>query len=242
MTSRPRSSSRKKTDTTENKVIYSDNGSLAVHLTTGAEAVKLSDTDHILETEPVFVVFDEAEKNNKPLAWCCITTSADKGHDTPFACSALFTTQKLMKRHPDLRFLEVSIFRIVDEKKAHRARGLLWQAITLYCAENSIDYILGCFSFDGKYPAEYALELSYLHHFCQTEPHLQLQAHNGASMDIMPVEAVKPKEVFRFLPPLLRYYLRLGAKAAKGAAISSDKAGIDVLLLIPAQSMKISPF
>jgi len=242
MTSRPRSSSQEKNGKTESKVVYNDYGSLAVRLITGAEALKLCDTDNIPEEEPVFVVFDTEKKSNKPLAWCCITTSTDKGHETSFACSALFTTQTLMKHHPDLRFLEVSILHIADEKRAHRARGLLWQAITLYCAENSIDYILGCFSFEGKYPAEYALELSYLHHFCQIDPHLQLQAHNGASMDIMPMEAVKPKEVFRFLPPMLRYYLRLGAKVAKGAAINSDKAGIDVLLLIPAQSMKISTF
>lgn len=154
----------------------------------------------------------------------------------------LHFTENIMQTHKDKNFLEIILFHIADPYKMTRAKTILLRALGDYCRSSQIDYIFGKFSFDGKYPAAYAREFSYLYHHyrLQTPPPAACSSAKitkNASMDIMPEEAVSPHKTHRFLPPLLRYCLRLGAKAVDNVAIDNhynQGAGImNVLLFIP---------
>lgn len=222
-------------------------GSLAVRLVKRKDAARVLDLNLGRECKRrkdshVFIIFDMTEHGASPVACCCITNSAEIPRGVVFESSSRFACEALVRRYPNKRFLEISAFHMLDEQKARRAKGLLWRAISGYCQQNNIDYVLGCFSFYGKYPAAYALELSYLYHYCQADPELQVAANSGMSMDIMPVEAVKPEKASRFLPPLLRYCLRLGAKASNMVAVDRNTDAMNVLLLIPARIIRASAF
>lgn len=215
--------------------------SLWVRLVEGKDAASIASLGKACgcrKDSQVFIVFDETGQDAPhPVAYCCITDSieAARGHD--FKGEKRFASAALAARYPDKRFLEISIFHMLDEKKAHRAKGLLWRAIADYCQGRHIDYVLGCFSFDGKYPAAYALEFSYLYHYCQADPQLQMLARTGVSMDIMPAEAVRPDQAFRFLPPLLRYCLRLGAKVSNRVVVDKNTDALNIFLLMPARTI-----
>jgi len=190
----------------------------------------------------LFIVFNRAEGKSLPVAYCCITDDKDVRQGITFASNHRFATESLISRYPDKRFLEISAFHMRNEDMAHRAKGLLWRAITNYCAHHAIDYVLGCFSFDGKYPAAHAMAFSYLYHYCQADPQLQVTANVGVSMDIMPAEAVRPDRAHRFLPPLLRYCLRLGARVSDTVAVDRNIDAMNVFLLLPARPMAQAVF
>jgi len=220
-------------------------GSLSVHLVKGREAAHIPDLEKDCRCRKdghIFIIFNRTDHGTIPVAYCCITDDIEVRQGITFESSNRFASEMLIKRYPDKHFLEISTFHMLNRKKVHRAKGLLWRAITDYCECNHIDYILGCFSFDGKYPAAYAMELSYLYHYCQADPELQVTASEGVTMDIMPAEAVNPDKVFRFLPPLLRYCLRLGARVSDMVVVDKSMDAMNVFLLLPARTIHASAF
>lgn len=215
-------------------------GSLVVRLLTGEEVERLSGLDKIPfldRSKRMFVVFDETEADSSPLALCTITDTSDIGKGACFETAGHFSSDALTLAFPRLRFLETGEFHIMNQAKAHRAQGLLWHAIAAYCESHNIDYLFGAFSFEGRYPAAYALELSYLHHYHLIESALRVGAVDGVSMDIMPQEAIRPNEAFAFLPPLLRYCLRMGGKVGDGVAIDRDRNAVRIFMIMSAQEI-----
>jgi|GEM_PF-1104285 len=148
-------------------------------------------------------------------------------------------------------FLEIAAFRLyaalAETKAAARAKTLLLRAVADYCRRQEVEYICGQFSFAGKYPAAYAREFSCLYHYYRIKgalPQIRMADRDAerapaVSMDIMPAEAVPPDKSRRFLPPMLRYCLKLGAKADGNVTI--DRAynhgigAMNVFLAMPAR-------
>jgi len=150
-----------------------------------------------------------------------------------------FAAENIVKTHYDKNFLEIALFHIADRRRAPRAKTLLLRAIADYCRHKQIDYIFGQFSFEGKYPAAYAREFSCLYHHYRVQKSFAPACGSGksVSMDIMPAEAVPPAKARRFLPPLLRYCLRLGARAGDHVAVDKSydqgTGAMNIFLLLP---------
>ena len=53
------------------------------------------------------------------------------------------------------------------------------------------------------------------------------------AMDLLSKEAVDPKAALRDLPPLIKGYLRLGARFGDGAVIDRQFGTTDVLVVLP---------
>lgn len=123
--------------------------------------------------------------------------------------------------------------------KSYRARPvamqLLWRAVMVCVARFSIDVLFGCASLHGTDPDALALPLSYLyHHHAMTGPD-RVRAHSRlhVSMDRMPREAIDLREARRALPPLVKGYLRAGARIGDGAVIDRQFGTTDVLIHLP---------
>lgn len=150
-----------------------------------------------------------------------------------------FAAENIVKTHQGKNFLEIALFHIADKRKTPRAKTLLLRAVADYCQKKQIDYIFGQFSFAGKYPAAYAREFSYLYHHYQVKKSFTpaCDSAKSVSMDIMPAEAVPPGKNRHFMPPLLRYCLRLGAKAGDRVAVDKSynqgAGAMNVFLLMP---------
>ena len=123
--------------------------------------------------------------------------------------------------------------------KEYRSRPatmqLLWRGVMVYITRFSIDVMFGCASFSGTDPKALALPLSYLYHFHRAPPEIRVRAVPSlyVDMNLMPKEAIDPKEALRTLPPLLKGYVRAGAGIGDGAVIDHQFGTTDVFIYFP---------
>ncbi len=146
-----------------------------------------------------------------------------------------FELEQLVARHPDRRFLELGRSCVLPEYRSKRTIEVLWQGIWAYINHFGIDVMTGCASFHGTLPAAHAEALSYLAHYCRTTPLWDVRAVPGRyfTMDLMPREAINARSAISSLPPLIKGYLRVGAKIGDGCVIDYDFATTDVFIVLP---------
>ena len=111
--------------------------------------------------EWVMTVSDKAHPQN-PVARCSMTLTNVLGSNQNLDGTSLGESFEVEGGQNTPVFLTIAPFECFDKSKAHRAQGLLWQAISNFCLLRNVDYVIGSLAFDSRYPAAHALELSYL--------------------------------------------------------------------------------
>jgi len=156
-----------------------------------------------------------------------------------FYSEAEFELGKLIARHPERRFLELGRSCVLPAYRSKRTIELLWQGIWAYCRRKGVDVMTGCASFHGTVPAAHAEALSFLSHFCQADGLWSIRAkpERYVSMDLMPLEAIDAKAALTAMPPLIKGYLRLGAKFGDGCVIDRDFCTTDVFVVLPVEAI-----
>jgi putative hemolysin len=146
-----------------------------------------------------------------------------------------FELPALVARHPGTRFLELGRSCVLPAYRAKRTIEVLWQGCWAYVNHYGIDVMTGCASFQGTVPAAHAEALSFLAHHCRAEGEWAIRAVPGRyqPMDLMPVEAVGLRSAMNALPPLIKGYLRLGAKIGEGCVIDHEFGTTDVCIVLP---------
>jgi putative hemolysin len=93
----------------------------------------------------------------------------------------------------------------------------------------------GCASFHGTVPAAHAEALSFLAQNCRADDDWDVRAviSRYHTMDLMPSEAVNPRSALSAMPPLIKGYLRLGARIGDGCVIDRDFGTTDVFIILP---------
>ena len=152
-----------------------------------------------------------------------------------FYSSSEFELDVLAARHPELRFLELGRSCVLPEYRSRRTIELLWQGIWAYVHAHRIGVMAGCASFPGTIPAAHAEALSFLTHNCRAEGDWQVSALSARwqAMDLMPAEAVNARAALAAMPPLIKGYLRLGARIGDGCVVDHDFRTTDVLVVLP---------
>lgn len=111
--------------------------------------------------------------------------------------------------------------------------GLLWQGLGDYIIHNEIRWMFGCSSIHAQSPKQSQLIHQHLMKHHLVEPALQATPENPA---LITVEAeLTPQEermANRILPPLLRTYLKLGAKICGHPHLDEEMNCIDYLTLL----------
>ncbi|MCR4267363.1 GNAT family N-acetyltransferase [Nitratireductor sp. ZSWI3] len=150
-----------------------------------------------------------------------------------------FAIESLMARHSRRRFLELGRSCVLPPYRTKRTIELLWQGIWAYCRKRRIDVMMGCASFPGVVPAAHAEAFSFLSHHCQAEGdwHVRAVAGRFAPMDLMPKEAVQARSALAAMPPLVKGYLRLGARFGEGCVIDHDFGTTDVFVVLPVETI-----
>ncbi|KFB11410.1 GNAT family N-acetyltransferase [Nitratireductor basaltis] len=145
----------------------------------------------------------------------------------------------LVSRHQGRRFLELGRSCVLPAYRSKRTIELLWQGIWAYCRKRDIDVMTGCASFPGTVPAAHAEALSFLHHFARSEGAWAVRARDDrfSSMDLMPAEAINMKAALAAMPPLIKGYLRLGARFGEGCVIDRHFGTTDVLVVLPVEAI-----
>ncbi len=145
-----------------------------------------------------------------------------------------FELESLMARHADRRFLELGRSCVLPEYRSKRTVELLWQGIWAYCRIHGIDVMTGCASFHGTVPAAHAEALSLLAHNFRPEPEWDVRAvaSRYRPMDLMPAEAVDVRRALAAMPPLIKGYLRIGARFGDGCVVDDDFGTTDVFVIL----------
>lgn len=148
-----------------------------------------------------------------------------------------FEIETLMARHPGRRFLELGRSCVLPEYRSKRTVELLWQGIWAYCRLHAIDVMTGCASFPGVVPAAHAQALSFLAQNAPAEREWAVSAvaSRRQPMDLMPGEAVDLRTALAAMPPLVKGYLRLGARFGDGCVIDRDFHTTDVFVVLPVE-------
>jgi putative hemolysin len=146
-----------------------------------------------------------------------------------------FELRKLMDRHPDQRFLELGRSCVLPQYRSKRTIEVLWQGIWAYVTRHGMGVMTGCASFPGTDPTAHAQALSCLAHDFRARPAWDVRAVAGryAAMDLLPRHAVDARAALAAMPPLIKGYLRLGARIGDGCVIDRDFGTVDVFIVLP---------
>lgn len=115
--------------------------------------------------------------------------------------------------------------------------SLLWRGIADYLALHDIGLMFGCASFPGIDPDAHAAALSYLHHVCLA-PDYQRPAvlpDKGIALERLPRGSYDERRALVQLPPLIKGYLRAGARFGDGAFVDREFNTIDVCVVMPVE-------
>ncbi|WP_244639027.1 GNAT family N-acetyltransferase [Bosea sp. ANAM02] len=156
-----------------------------------------------------------------------------------FYTESEFDLGPMLALHPGSRFLELGRSCVLKPYRTKRTVELLWSGIWAYLQHHRIDAMFGCASFDGIDPDALALPLSFLHHHARSEGAWAAAAHaeHFVGMDRLPPEMVDAKLALKQLPPLIKGYLRIGARFGTGAVIDRQFGTTDVLVVLPVSAI-----
>lgn len=163
------------------------------------------------------------------------------GAEDRFYSDATFEIGALVARHPGRHLLELGRSCVLPDYRSKRTIELLWQGIWSYCRRTGVDVMFGCASFAGATPQDHATALAFLHHHARAAGAWAVSARREVRVDMnmMPAEAIDLKAAMVALPPLIKGYLRLGARFGDGAVIDHAFGSVDVLVVLPVE--QISP-
>jgi putative hemolysin len=145
-----------------------------------------------------------------------------------------FDLRGLFAAHPGARCLELGRACVLAPYRDRKTIDLLWHGLWRYVRHHEIDLMFGCGSLEGVDPALSAQCLSYLRHHAAAPSDWGLRALPARYLPMERVarEALDAKAAFQSLPPLLKAYLRLGARCGDGAVLDRPFGVIDVLVVM----------
>mgnify|MGYP000856000880 FL=1 len=134
----------------------------------------------------------------------------------------------------DAKLLELGRSCVLPQYRTRPIMQLLWQGIAEYVTDHRIDLLFGCASLHGTDLQANAKALSYLYHYHLAPADLRPRALGARyeNMNILPKESLNLREVFSDLPPLIKGYLRVGARIGDGAVIDAQFNTTDVCIIM----------
>lgn len=194
--------------------------------------------DHLLVLDHAATADADSDKPAIVGTYRLLTDEAAARHDG-FYSQSEYRIDAMVARHADRRFLELGRSCVSLPYRTKRTVELLWQGIWAYVRRHGIDVMFGCASFSGTDPDALALPLSFLHHRALAPQPWRVRAQPGlfCSMARLPSEAIEDRAAIRALPPLIKGYLRLGARVGEGAVIDYRFGTTDILIILPVEAI-----
>lgn len=146
-----------------------------------------------------------------------------------------FDIAPLLARHPGKRFLELGRSCVHKDWRNKKTLELMWRGIWTYARHHRIDAMIGCASLPGASPLAHAAALSFLHHhaLAAEEWRAGAPAPLHVEMNYLSRESLDTRKALAALPPLVKAYLRCGAKFGASAVIDRAFGTTDVFVVMP---------
>lgn len=156
-----------------------------------------------------------------------------------FYTAGEYDISAMLKARKGQRLLELGRSCVLKAYRTGPTMQLLWRGLLVYLIKHDIDLMFGCASLPGTDPKALALELSYLYHFHLAPEHERVRAlpERYVAMNVLAKEAIDEAEALRALPPLVKGYVRTGAKIGDGAVIDHQFGTTDVFIYFPVASV-----
>jgi putative hemolysin len=147
----------------------------------------------------------------------------------------------LLARHGGKQFLELGRSCVLAPYRSKRTLELLWRGIWAYAKHYRIDALFGCASLEGTNPLAHAVSLSFLSHFAAASEEWRVRAldQRHVSMQMLIRDSVDKRRALAALPPLIKGYLRCGAKVGDGAVIDHQFGTTDVFIIMPVAELDL---
>ncbi len=115
--------------------------------------------------------------------------------------------------------------------------SLLWRGIADYIARYDISLMFGCASFAGTDPDAHGAALSYLHHhhLAPEDRRPRVLDGKGVALERLARGQYEERRALFGLPPLVKGYLRAGAKFGDGAYVDHGFNTTDVCVVMPVE-------
>ena len=143
-----------------------------------------------------------------------------------------FDIAPLLARHADKRFLELGRSCVHPDWRSKRVMELLWRGVWTYVRHHRIDVLIGCASLPGADALRHRQVLRFLADNARAQGEWSASAlprrrapEPPAHADLGPVR--------NLLPPLVKGYLRVGARFGDGAVVDHQFGTTDVLVIMP---------
>lgn len=152
-----------------------------------------------------------------------------------FYTAGEFDIAPLLDVHREKNLLELGRSCVLKPYRIRKTVELLWAGLWSYVQRHRIDAMIGCASLEGTDPDRLAPQLSFLHHHAAAEPEWRASALPGryVRMNRIAAEALDRKAALLGLPPLVKAYLRVGARFGDGAVVDWQFGTTDVFVVMP---------
>lgn len=172
-------------------------------------------------------------------AYRLLRSDVAKAKSCGFYSAAEYDVASLVARHPEKRFLELGRSCVLADYRGKRVIDLLWRGILAYLRHHHIDVMIGCASFEGANAFAHAQGLSFLAHHARAEGEWSVRACAGlrTPMEMLARESVDARRALASLPPLVKGYLRVGARFGDGAVVDRKFNTTDVFVVMPVREL-----
>lgn len=133
------------------------------------------------------------------------------------------------------RLLELGRSCVLPAYRNKAVMQMLWRGIASYVADHRIDIMFGCASFHGTDLEPLKEQLSYLYHYHMSDDHLRARVQDSSyiSMNMMDKDSIDVRRAFMSLEPLIKGYLRVGARVGDGVFVDHQFNTSDVCIIMP---------
>ena len=152
-----------------------------------------------------------------------------------FYSAGEFDIAPMLALHPGKKFLELGRSCVAQAYRGKRTLELLWRGLWAYVQHHRVDVMIGCASLPGTNPLALALPLSFLHAHARAEGDWAVEGLPGRAMPsgILSAAALNPRQALACLPPLVKGYLRVGAKFSASAVVDRQFGTTDLFVIMP---------
>lgn len=146
-----------------------------------------------------------------------------------------FDLAPLLARHPGARLLELGRSCVHPDYRSKRVIELLWRGLWLYAMHYRIDALIGCASFAGTDLEALRLPLSFLLSVARADKDWEVAAwpHCAADVMLLSPQSFDARRALNTLPPLIKAYLRTGARFGGKVALDRQFGTTDVFTVMP---------
>lgn len=191
--------------------------------------------DHLLVIDEALIDAGAASADAVVGTYRLLRESVARAH-SGFYSGGEYDLSRLMARDGDGKeLLELGRSCVLPQYRTSATISMLWRGIADYIKANQIGLMFGCASFPGTDPDLYAPALSYLyhHHLAAPDQCPHVLPGKGVSMERLPRGSYDERRAMFQLPPLVKGYMRVGARFGDGAFIDHAFNTVDVFVVMP---------